>query len=122
MDTDTTDRQHRLNNRQPSAPSRQQGNEYLAALTFLTLSKTAKELTQEQAICWLTVLAHYPSDVVREACVYLALGTDPFPDLGKLVRQCRRIEDERSGTIHRAEINYDHPPANLVKIIAKGMQ
>ena len=70
----------------------------LPALRRLCSSKTRMQLTGHQSETWLAALSVYRPAVVNEAIVRLACNDDPFPDLGKLLLRCDRINRERNGT------------------------
>lgn len=45
---------------------------------------------------WCAVLSVYPPAVVNMSVLEIALNSDPFPDLGKVVARCQAKMAERS--------------------------
>jgi len=70
---------------QSSEPARQVGQ----ALRLLCNAKRI-EFTAEQLLTWVTVLNCFPPSDVATAATRLALGSEPFPQLGDLVKAIQR--------------------------------
>ena len=68
-------------------------------IDLLCHMKSYTQLTPAQAEIWVHVLQLWPDDVLEQVCVDFGGGLDPFPDLGKLICQCRRVHDRNE---HRA--------------------
>lgn len=56
--------------------------------------KRQAQFTPHQLATWMATLSTFPVPVVTRACLTMGHGTDPFPDLGKIMAECRRIEFE----------------------------
>ena len=77
--------------RQSSEPARQVGQ----ALRLLCNAKRI-EFTAEQLHTWVTVLNCFPPSDVATAVTRMALGSEPFPQLGDLVRAVQREQVKRA--------------------------
>lgn len=55
-------------------------------------------MTRYDVETWCAVLSVYPASVVNMAVLEIALNSDPFPDLGKVVARCQTKMAERSTT------------------------
>ena len=77
--------------RQSSETARQVGQ----ALRLLCNAKRI-EFTAEQLLTWVTVLSCFPPTDVATAATRLALGSEPFPQLGDLVRAVQREQVKRA--------------------------
>ena len=73
------------------------------ALARLCAAKNQAALTLFALETWCAVLSVYPVDVVNTAVLQMALGQDPFPDLGKVVARCQRVMASRSNQVTQAD-------------------
>ena len=81
--------------------------------------KKTLELTPHQLDTWnRTLSCYFPEDIVTRAIVEFGLTDDPFPDIGKLVQRCQRIQAERS-TDYAPGRDFNKPPARLVDSVLK---
>ena len=114
-------------------PDMQQSNrpEMLVAASsvMLTLAPTIGRLcaAKNQAMLsayametWCAVLSVYPAPVVNRAVIEMALGTDPFPDLGKVVAKCQRVLASQSK--HVTQADPEKLGAGALKRIAAALQ
>ena len=102
----------------PTSPQRQ---ECARALAHLCLMKRQATFSKEEADCWVTILAMFPTETVNRAMLQLGLSTDPFPDLGKLVAACQAIEAERNPQVVRGETSAGRPNKGLISAAAKAL-
>jgi len=73
------------------------------ALARLCAAKNQQALTLFALETWCAVLSVYPVEVVNTAVLQMALGQDPFPDLGKVVAKCQRVMASRSNQVTQAD-------------------
>lgn len=59
------------------------------------------QLTPHAAETWVAALSVYASrpKIVNQAVIRMAVSSDPFPDLGKLLVECERIRRSVDGTL-----------------------
>jgi hypothetical protein len=62
----------------------------------LCSAKNRAQMTRYDVETWCAVLSVYPADVVNLSVLEIALNSDPFPDLGKVVARCQAKMAERS--------------------------
>jgi len=62
----------------------------------LCSAKNRAQMTRYDVETWCAVLSVYPADVVNLSVLEIALNSDPFPDLGKVVSRCQATMAERS--------------------------
>ncbi len=83
--------------------------------------KKQATFSPEQSDCWVKVLSElYTTEIVNQACLYLAFDTDPFPDLAKIVARCEHIEAEQNPQIVRGDI-LKAPSKQLIAKAAKAL-
>lgn len=91
------------------------------ALMHLCLMKKQATFSPEQSDCWVRVLSElYPTEIINQACLYLAFDTDPFPDLAKIVARCEYIETEKNPQVMRGEAS-KKPSKQLIAKAAKAL-
>jgi hypothetical protein len=73
------------------------------ALARLAAAKNQAMMSPFAMETWCAVLSVYPVDVVNMAILQMALGSDPFPDLGKVVARCQRAMASRSTQVTQAD-------------------
>ena len=86
--------------------------------------KKTLELTPHQFDTWDKALSCYFSEnIVTRAIVEFGLTDDRFPDIGKLVQRCQRIQAERSKDYAPGR-DFSKPSARLVDSVlnAFGLQ
>ena len=83
--------------------------------------KRQATFSKEEADCWFTILAMFPTETVNRAVLQLGLSTNPFPDLGKLVAACQVIEAEKNPQAVRGESSAGRPGKGLVMAAARAL-
>ena len=87
----------------------------------MCLMKRQATFSREEADCWVTILAIFPTETVNRAMLQLGLSTDPFPDLGKLVAACQAIEAEKNPQVVRGASSAGRPSKGLVNAAAEAL-
>ena len=80
---------------EPSRQSSEQAHQVGQALRLLCNAKRI-EFTPEQLLTWVTVLSCFPPSDVATAATRMALGSEPFPQLGDLVKAIQREQVKRA--------------------------
>ena len=99
----------------------QQRQDCAKALAHLCLMKRQATFSKEEADCWVTILAMFPTESVNRAMLQLGLSTDPFPDLGKIIAACQHIEAEKTPQVVHGESSPGRPSKGLVLAAAKAL-
>jgi hypothetical protein len=87
----------------------------------LCLMKKQATFSPERSDCWVKVLSEmYPTEIINQACLYLAFDTDPSPDLAKIVARCEQIEAEQNPQVVRGEVS-KMPSKQLIAKTAKAL-
>lgn len=84
------------------------------ALQRLCSMKTSVQLTPHQLDTWGRVLScYFPEDIVIRTVIEFGLTDDPFPDIGKLIQRCQRIQADHSPDYAPGR-DFSKPPSRLV--------
>jgi len=78
------------------------------------------EFTPHQATVWAAALSCFPVEIVNESILEFSLSADPFPDMGKIVMACQRIERSRSNDYAPCR-NDERPGRKLVAAMAEAL-
>jgi len=62
----------------------------------LCSAKNRAQMTRFDLETWCAVLSVYPAAVANLSILEIALNSDPFPDLGKVVAKCQMKMAERA--------------------------
>lgn len=65
---------------------------------------------------WCAALSVYEQRVVTRAALELALGADPFPDLGKLMMRCQQIVWQESDSVAPGRDESRLPKSSIQKV------
>jgi len=90
-------------------------------LDTLCQMKQATSLTKEESSTWISILALFPSEVLRDAILEIGLSECPFPNLGSIVAACRRLNDKRDGRTVPLD-GYSTPDARTIAVVAKALR
>ena len=87
-------------------------------LQRLCSMKRTVEFTPHQLETWLAALGTFSDEVVNEAVLTIGLQTDPFPDIGKLVCACQKIESRNQHIPYRDD---SRPTRPTIRRIAEAL-
>lgn len=85
-------------------------------LARLCASKNQVALTPFAIETWCAALSVFDTRIVNRAVLEIALGADPFPDLGKLVMRCQQLVWQQSEDVAPGRDTSMLPKSAIAKI------